>query len=161
MNTLAVILMGSRGDLEHAQKIAGPLTSFGVQVVLRVGSAHRTPEHALAILRQYEADPRPKVYLTIAGRSNALSGFTDPQVSAPVIACPPPSESFGGADVFSSLRLPSGVASAVVLEPVNAAILAAKILGLADPEVRDKVVAYQKQAAAKILSDDADLNPGR
>ena len=56
---------------------------------------------------------------------------------------------------------PSGVASAVVLEPVNAAILAAKILGLADPEVRDKVVAYQKQAAAKILSDDADLNPGR
>ena len=161
MNTLAVILMGSRGDLEHAQKIAGPLTSFGVQGVLRVGSAHRTPEHALAILRQYEADPRPKVYVTIAGRSNALSGFTDPQVSAPVIACPPPSESFGGADVFSSLRLPSGVASAVVLEPVNAAILAAKILGLADPEVRDKVVAYQKQAAAKILSDDADLNPGR
>ena len=86
---------------------------------------------------------------------------TDPQVSAPVIACPPPSESFGGADVFSSLRLPSGVASAVVLEPVNAAILAAKILGLADPGVRDKVVAYQRQAAAKILSDDADINPGR
>jgi phosphoribosylaminoimidazole carboxylase PurE protein len=161
MNTLAVILMGSRGDLEHAQKIAAPLTGFGVEVALRVGSAHRTPEHALAILRQYEADPRPKVYITIAGRSNALSGFTDPQVSAPVIACPPPSESFGGADVFSSLRLPSGVASAVVLEPVNAAIIAAKILGLADPAVRDKVVAYQKQAAAKILSDDADLNPGR
>ena len=161
MNTLAVILMGSRGDLEHAQKIAAPLTGFGVEVALRVGSAHRTPEHALAILRQYEADPRPKVYITIAGRSNALSGFTDPQVSAPVIACPPPSESFGGADVFSSLRLPSGVASAVVLEPVNAAILTAKILGLADPGVRDKVVAYQKQAAAKILSDDADLNPGR
>ncbi len=161
MNTLAVILMGSRGDLEHAQKIAAPLTGFGVEVALRVGSAHRTPEHALAILRQYEADPRPKVYITIAGRSNALSGFTDPQVSAPVIACPPPSESFGGADVFSSLRLPSGVASAVVLEPVNAAIIAAKILCLADPAVRDKVVAYQKQAAAKILSDDADLNPGR
>ena len=161
MNTLAVILMGSRGDLEHAQKIAAPLSGFGVEVALRVGSAHRTPEHALAILRQYEADPRPKVYITIAGRSNALSGFTDPQVSAPVIACPPPSESFGGADVFSSLRLPSGVASAVVLEPVNAAILAAKILGLADPGVRDKVVAFQHQAAAKIMSDDADLNPGR
>ncbi len=160
MNTLAVILMGSRGDLDHAQKIAAVLTGFGVEVAVRIGSAHRTPEHALAILRQYEADPRPKVYITIAGRSNALSGFTDPQVSAPVIACPPPSESFGGADVFSSLRMPSGVASAVVLEPVNAAILAAKILGLANPNVREKVVAYQRLAAAKILSDDADLNPG-
>ncbi len=161
MKSLAVILMGSRGDLEHAKKIAAPLAAFGVEVVLRVGSAHRTPEHALAILRQYERDPRPKVYITIAGRSNALSGFADPQVSAPVIACPPPGEAFGGADVFSSLRLPAGVAAAVVLEPVNAAILAAKILGLSDPGVRDRVVAFQKQAADKILSDDSDLNSGR
>lgn len=154
---MVIILMGSKGDLEHGQKIAATLAEFGVESIIRVGSAHRTPEHALAILRQYEADPRPKVYITIAGRSNALSGFADPQVSAPVIACPPPSDSYGGADVWSSLRMPAGVAPLVSLDPVNAAIAAAKILGLADAAVRAKVTAYQRRAADKILSDDASL----
>ncbi len=154
---MVIILMGSKGDLEHGQKIAAALSEFGVESVIRVGSAHRTPEHALAILRQYEADARPKVYITIAGRSNALSGFADPQVSAPVIACPPPSDSYGGADVWSSMRMPAGVAPMLVLDPVNAAIAAAKILGLADAAVRAKVTAYQRRAADKILSDDASL----
>ena len=152
-----VILMGSKGDLEHGRKIADTLTGFGIPSQIRVGSAHRTPEHALRILREAEADPRPKVYITIAGRSNALSGFADPQVSAPVIACPPPSEAFGGADVYSSLRMPAGVAPMLVLEPANAALAAAKILGLADPAVRAKVRAAQTAAAEKILADDASL----
>src|SRR5690242_11172342 len=120
---LVVILMGSRADLAHCEKIAESARSFGLDTVLRIGSAHKTAEHTLALLRQYEADPRPKVYITVAGRSNALSGFTDGAVSAPVIACPPSSEAFGGADVYSSLRMPSGVAPAVVLEPTNAALL--------------------------------------
>jgi phosphoribosylcarboxyaminoimidazole (NCAIR) mutase len=74
-----------------------------------------------------------------------------------VIACPPPSEAFGGGDIYSSLRMPSGVAPAVVLEPANAALFAAKILGLYDPEVRLAVQSYQKKQADKVLSDDADL----
>jgi phosphoribosylcarboxyaminoimidazole (NCAIR) mutase len=72
-----------------------------------------------------------------------------------VIACPPPSEAFGGADIYSSLRMPSGVAPAVVLEPANAALLAAKILGISDPAVRQHVQAFQQQQAQKILNDDA------
>src|SRR5512143_2505041 len=97
---LVIILMGSKSDEAHCAKIAEAARGFGLDVVTRIGSAHKTPEHALSILRQYEADPRPKVYITVAGRSNALSGFTDGSVSAPVIACPPTSESFGGADAF-------------------------------------------------------------
>ena len=124
---------------------------------MRIGSAHKTAEHALTILREYEADPRPKVYITVAGRSNALSGFTDGLVSAPVIACPPSSDSFGGADIYSSLRMPSGIAPALVLEPVNAALLAAKILGQTDDDIREQVKAYQKRQAKKILEDDASL----
>ena len=108
-------------------------------------------------MREYEADARPKVYITVAGRSNALSGFTDGIVSAPVIACPPPSESFGGADIYSSLRMPSGVAPAVVLEPVNAALFAAKIIGLMDESVREQVKASQKRAADKVIEDDASV----
>jgi 5-(carboxyamino)imidazole ribonucleotide mutase/phosphoribosylaminoimidazole-succinocarboxamide synthase len=154
---LVVILMGSKADEPHCQKIAEAARSFGLDVVLRVGSAHKTPEHLLNLLRQYESDPRPKVYITVAGRSNALSGFVDGAVTGPVIACPPPSEAFGGVDIYSSLRMPSGIAPAVVLEPGNAALLAAKILGMGNPAVQARVTALQKEQANKILGDDSAM----
>ena len=157
MKPLVVILMGSKADMEHCTKISEACKGFGLDTVLRIGSAHKTPEHAVSILKEYEADERPKVYVTVAGRSNALSGFTDGSVSAPVIACPPPSDSFGGADVYSSLRMPSGIAPAVVLEPFNAALLAAKIFGVANVEVREQVRVSQKRAAVKIIEDDASV----
>ncbi len=151
---LVIILMGSKADEAHCAKIAEATRGFGLDVITRIGSAHKTPEHALNILRTYEADPRPKVFITVAGRSNALSGFTDGSVSAPVIACPPASEAFGGADLYSSLRMPSGIAPAVVLEPANAALLAAKILGQVDANVKAKVLEFQQQQARKIQEDD-------
>ncbi len=154
---LVVILMGSRSDEPHCQKIAQAAQAFGLETALRVGSAHKTAAHTLELLRQYEADPRPKVYITVAGRSNALSGFTDGAVAAPVIACPPASESFGGADIYSSLRMPSGVAPAVVLEPANAALLAAKILALAEPSLHTRIAAFQRENAEKIFQDDQAL----
>jgi phosphoribosylaminoimidazole carboxylase PurE protein len=154
---LVIILMGSKADLAHCQKIAEAAQSFGLETLLRIGSAHKTAGHTLELLKTYEADPRPKVYITVAGRSNALSGFTDGTVSAPVIACPPAGEAFGGADVFSSLRMPSGIAPAVVLEPANAALLAAKILALADPQVLAAVRNYQLKQAEKIVQDDSEL----
>jgi len=157
MKPVVIILMGSKADMEHCTKISDACKGFGLDTVIRIGSAHKTPEHVIAILNEYEVDERPKVYITVAGRSNALSGFTDGSVSAPVIACPPPSEVFGGADVYSSLRMPSGIAPAVVLEPFNAALLAAKIFGVANAEVREQVKASQKRAAEKIIEDDASV----
>ena len=154
MAPLVVILMGSRSDSEHCQAIADALSKLGVAAEMRVGSAHKTPGHVLELLRAYEADPRPKVYVTVAGRSNALSGFVDAQVRAPVIACPPPSSNFGGADIFSSLRMPGGVAPAVVLEPGGAALLAAKMLALADPAIGDRIQALQRDNVEVILRDD-------
>ncbi|HEX6271132.1 MAG TPA: AIR carboxylase family protein [Anaerolineales bacterium] len=155
---LVIILMGSRADMDHCMKISDACQQYGLETVLRIASAHKTPEHALSVLKEYEANERPKVYITVAGRSNALSGFTDGSVSEPVIACPPPSESFGGADVFSSLRMPSGIAPAVVLEPANAALLAAKIFGVANAQVREQVRVSQKRAADKIIEDDASVH---
>ena len=154
---LVVILMGSKADIDHCTKISNACSEYGLETVLRIASAHKTPKHAISILSEYEADDRPKVYITVAGRSNALSGFTDGSVSAPVIACPPSSDSFGGADVFSSLRMPSGIAPAVILEPANAALLTAKIFGVANAEVREQVRASQKRSAGKIIEDDASV----
>ncbi len=158
---LVVILMGSKADAPHCEKIAEAAGKFGLEVVQRIGSAHKTAEHTINLLREYEADPRPKVYITVAGRSNALSGFTDGAVSAPVIACPPASEAFGGADIYSSLRMPSAIAPATVLEPLNAALLAAKILGLVDPQVRARVKAFQMEQVEKILSDDQTMQSSK
>ena len=151
------IIMGSARDQSFADAIRAALTELGIESVLRIGSAHKVPAHVLAMVEEWEADPRAKVYITIAGRSNALSGFLDAQVVAPVIACPPYSEKYGGADVFSSLRMPSGVAPALVAEPAGAALLAAKILGLADPEIAERVRASQAAHRKRLLDDDAAL----
>jgi 5-(carboxyamino)imidazole ribonucleotide mutase len=156
---LVVILMGSKADEAHCQKIVEAARQFGLSVKLHVGSAHKTPRHVMELLARYEADPAPKVYITVAGRSNALSGFVDGAVTAPVIACPPPSDAFAGADLFSSLRMPSGIAPAVVLEPANAALLAAKILAISYNNVKNRLVEYQQKQAEKILNDDNTLNP--
>jgi 5-(carboxyamino)imidazole ribonucleotide mutase len=151
------IIMGSRSDLEHAQAIVEGLHSFGIASEVRVASAHKAARYLLDLLAEYEADPRPKVYVTVAGRSNALSGLVDANVTAPVIACPPYSDRFGGADLFSSLRMPSGVAPAVVLEPKSAALLAAKILSLAEPTLREHVAQAQNVAMQQIMADDEEV----
>jgi len=151
------IIMGSRSDVEHGQIIAAELAAFGIASEIRVASAHKAARYLLDLLAEYEADPRPKVYITIAGRSNALSGMVDANVTAPVIACPPYSDRFGGADLFSSLRMPSGVAPAVVLEPKGAALLAAKILALTNAGLLERISQAQHQSAEQIISDDRTL----
>lgn len=160
LQPLVPIIMGSKSDLKHGKAIADALARFGIAAEIRVASAHKVPAYVLDLLAKYEADPRPKVYVTIAGRSNALSGLVDAQVAAPVIACPPTSDAFGGADIFSSLRMPGGVAPAVILDPEGAALLAAKIFGITDPSIRERVAALQQQNADQLRADDAELNPG-
>jgi len=154
---LAVIIMGSPVDRDFAQRIATALEEFGIPAEMRIASAHKTPRHLLELLAAYEADDRRKVYITVAGRSNALSGMVDATVAAPVIACPPYSDKFGGGDILSSLRAPSGVAPAVVLEPANAALLAAKILSLADENLRRKVLDAQTQQRQRLIESDRKL----
>ena len=150
-----VIIMGSKGDLEWSQRIAAALGELGIESVLRIASAHKTPSKCLEIIKQYEKED--VVFITVAGRSNALSGFADAQTSCPVIACPPASDKFGGADIYSSLRMPSAVAPLVVLEPENAALAAAKILGLQDKKIREKVKNRQNSARAEIEKADREL----
>jgi 5-(carboxyamino)imidazole ribonucleotide mutase len=137
----AVILMGSERDLEFCREIAKYLKLLGVEYTFRVASAHKTPEQVLAILKEFEKEKI--VYVTVAGRSNALSAFVDANTSKPVIACPPYSEKYGGADIYSSLRVPSGIGSTVTIEPEGAAIAAAKILALEDEALAGHVADHQ------------------
>ena len=152
---LVVIIMGSPSDAGFSAKITEALDGLGIPWETRVASAHKVPRYVLEMLETYEADPQPKVYVTVAGRSNALSGLVDAQVAAPVIACPPYSDRFAGSDVLSSLRMPSGVAPAVVLEPGNAALLAAKMLSLAKPALCERVKDVQANQRQRLLDADA------
>jgi 5-(carboxyamino)imidazole ribonucleotide mutase len=154
---LVVIFMGSLSDEPIVQRIVQALDNLSIPWEIRVASAHKTPRRILDMLDAYESDPRPKVYVTVAGRSNALSGLVDAQVSAPVIACPPYSEKFAGGDLLSSLRMPSGVAPAVVLEPESAALLAAKMLGLVEPDLRARVQEAQEKQRQRLIDADAAL----
>lgn len=141
MASKAVVLMGSERDLEFCQEIAKHLKMFRVDYEFRVASAHKTPENVLAVLKEFEK--QRVVYITVAGRSNALSAFVNANTSKPVIACPSYSEKFGGADIFSSLRVPSGIGSVVTIEPEGAAIAAAKILALHDENLDKRIKDYQ------------------
>ena len=138
----AVIIMGSERDLDFSREIAKYLKLLGVNYEFRVASAHKTPEKVLEIIKEFENEKI--VYVTVAGRSNALSAFIDGNTSKPVIACPPYSEKFGGADLLSSLRVPSGIGSVVTIEPEGAAIAATKILSLQDADLEANVKTYQE-----------------
>lgn len=151
-----VILAGSPSDDPWVDKIERYLGELGIEPIRRIASAHRVPEKALEILRFYDEDATPTVFITVAGMSDALSGLSDANVASPVIACPPRSDEFAQLDVLSSMRTPPGVGPLVALEPANAALAAAKILGLGDPTVREAAKANQRARAQKVL----DADPG-
>ncbi len=137
----AVIIMGSERDLDFSREIAKYLKILEVSYEFRVASAHKTPEKVLEIIKEFENEKI--VYVTVAGRSNALSAFIDGNTSKPVIACPPYSEKYSGADIYSSLRVPSGIGSVVTIEPEGAAIATAKIFALDNSEMAESVKNYQ------------------
>jgi len=155
MKGSVIVLMGSERDLGFCREIGKHLKVLGLEYEFRVASAHKTPEKVLQVLKDYEKEN--VVYITVAGRSNALSAFVDASTVRPVIACPPYSEKFGGADIFSSLRVPSGIGMTVTLEPETAAIAAAKILAIEDKELAKRIANHQEAKKAEIEKADSAI----
>jgi len=152
-----VIIMGSKADMEYGKKITSILNDFGIDYVMRIASAHKTPLKVLKIIKEYDSDD--VVFITIAGRSNALSGFVDAQTTNPVLACPPPpSDACLCVDIFSSLRMPSGVCPMTVLGAENAALAAIKILSIKDKRLVSKIKKYQTEMKRKIEQADKEVS---
>jgi 5-(carboxyamino)imidazole ribonucleotide mutase len=152
MKGKVIIVMGSERDLEFCREIAKHLKALGLEYEFHVASAHKTPEKVLKILKEVEDEK--VVYVTVAGRSNALSAFVDANTTKPVIACPPYSEKFSGVDIYSTLRVPSGVASLVTIEPEGAALAAAKIFAVEDRALEKSVREYQQAKKKEIEKAD-------
>jgi 5-(carboxyamino)imidazole ribonucleotide mutase len=155
-----VILLGSKSDMEHRAAIARGLDRFAVSHETRIASAHRVTRYLLDLLDGYERDGQPRVYITVAGRSNALSGVVDANSRHPVIACPPYGERFAGMDLLSTVRMPGGVAPLLVLEPEAAAIAAAKILAVADLALSERISAWQAGRREEAMADDREAHGG-
>src|SRR5437667_7755638 len=151
-----IIIMGSKAELTHSQAVTKTLKTLEIGYEMRVCSAHKATQRLLEILYAYEQGG-PLVYITIAGRSNALSAVVDANTRYPVIACPPYSDRFAGMDILSSLRLPSGIASPTILEPEGAALLAAKTLALSDEQLMQRLISYKERFAAELARADEEV----
>uniref|UniRef100_A0A8C3KT80 PurE domain-containing protein n=1 Tax=Calidris pygmaea TaxID=425635 RepID=A0A8C3KT80_9CHAR len=125
-----VVLMGSTSDISHCEKIKKACATFGIPCELRVTSAHKGPDETLRIKAEYEGDGIPTVFVAVAGRSNGLGPVMSGNTAYPVVNCPPLSADWGTQDVWSSLRLPSGLSCPTTLSPEGAAQFAAQIFGL-------------------------------
>ncbi|MBV8461152.1 MAG: AIR carboxylase family protein [Candidatus Eremiobacteraeota bacterium] len=152
------IIMGSASDNDHADRIAKALATYGVTVRRHIASAHKTPLYALQKVQLLDSALGQVVYITIAGRSNALSAFVDAATANPVIASPVIGSTWGGMEIVSSLALPTGVASMVVLEPENAALAAAKILAVDDTVIYGRVAVAQYRNRNKLIDADTSLS---
>ncbi|XP_060273117.1 bifunctional phosphoribosylaminoimidazole carboxylase/phosphoribosylaminoimidazole succinocarboxamide synthetase isoform X9 [Ovis aries] len=125
-----IVLMGSTSDLSHCEKIKKACGTFGIPCELRVTSAHKGPDETLRIKAEYEGDGIPTVFVAVAGRSNGLGPVLSGNTAYPVISCPPLTPDWGAQDVWSSLRLPSGLGCSTILSPEGSAQFAAQIFGL-------------------------------
>src|SRR5437763_6862821 len=156
MSSQDIIIMGSKSDLPHGQLVIKTLKALEISYQVRVCSAHKATQRLLEMLRTHEQQG-PLVYITIAGRSNALSAVVDANTRYPVIACPPYSDRFGGMDILSSLRLPSGIASPTILEPEGAALLAATMLALSDEALGQRLQDYKQRLSAELTQADEEV----
>jgi 5-(carboxyamino)imidazole ribonucleotide mutase len=136
------ILLGSESDKEFAKKITKVLDEFEAPYKIHVASAHKVPEMVMDIVKDYNSKNDHVCYITIAGRSNGLSGVVAGSSFHPVIACPPfkDKEDFT-ININSTLQMPSDTPVMTVIDPVNAALSAIKILAIAEPELLEKVKA--------------------
>ena len=116
-----VIIMGSTADEPHAKKITDNLDAMSIQWEQHAASAHKQPLEVLKILED-NANEESLVYVTIAGRSNALSGFVGANSGFPTIACPPFVDKTDMlVNIHSTLQMPSKTPVLTVLDPGNCA----------------------------------------
>ena len=126
----AVIIMGSTSDEPHAKKITDKLDEYGIAWKQHAASAHKEPLKVLDILNANKEN-KDIVYITIAGRSNALSGFVAANSEFPTLGCPPFSDKADMlVNIHSTLQMPSNTPVLTVVDPGNCALAVKRIFGV-------------------------------
>lgn len=136
-----VILLGSESDKEFVSGFAPEFKAWGIDdVEMIVASAHKVPEKVFAIVSKNNESDEDIVYITVAGRSNGLSGVTAANSIHPVIACPP----FQDKDDFSvninsTLNMPTDTPVMTVIDRQNVIMAVLRIFALKNPELKMKM----------------------
>lgn len=150
------VVMGSDSDLPVMQSAVDVLGDLGIALEVRVTSAHRTPEEMIQYGKD-AADRGIKVIIAGAGGAAHLPGMLASVTDLPVIGVPVRTKALSGMDsLLSIVQMPRGVpvATVAVDNATNAALLAARILALGDPELAGRVA--QRTAEMKQMALDAD-----
>lgn len=146
--------MGSASDWGVMESAPATLAQFGVECETKVLSAHRTP----AELEKWVTGLRDRGFgavIAAAGGAAHLAGVVAAFTTLPVIGVPVKSKSLEGLDsLLSMVQMPSGIPVAVVAidGAKNAALLAIEILAVTDPVLKEKMDAFRKEQAAKVLA---------
>lgn len=154
------ILMGSDSDLEIMSKAAKMLEDFGIDYEMNVISAHREPDVFVEYAKTAE-ERGIEVIIAGAGGAAHLPGMCAAIFPLPVIGVPIHTKSVGGVDsLYSIVQMPSGipVATVAIDGAANAAILAAKILSISEPDLRKKLADYKDGLKEQVMAKDAKLN---
>ena len=126
----AVIIMGSTSDEPHSKKITDNLDEYGISWEQHAASAHKQPLKVLEVL-EANKDSKDIIYITIAGRSNALSGFVAANSEFPTLGCPPFSDKSDMLiNIHSTLQMPSNTPVLTVIDPGNCALAVKRIFGV-------------------------------
>lgn len=143
----ALIIIGSKSDLEYAEKCRGLLTELKIDSDIEVSSAHRHPQQTAELTGGAEQKGY-EVIIAMAGLSAALPGVAAAHSLLPVIGVPIPAALDGLDSLLSVAQMPPGipVAAVAIGSPgaKNAAILAGRILALKHPEVKAALEVHRK-----------------
>jgi 5-(carboxyamino)imidazole ribonucleotide mutase len=153
------IIMGSDSDLPIMQEAANILNEFGVENEVTIVSAHRTPDRMYEYAKSAE-EKGVQVIIAGAGGSAHLPGVTASLTSLPVIGVPIKTKSMDGLDsLLSIVQMPPGipVATVAINGAKNAGLLAAKIIGISNKEISEKVKAYSKDLEQSVLKKVSNL----
>lgn len=153
------LVMGSDSDLPVVQKAADKLKELGVPYEAHIYSAHRTPAQARAFAESAEGNGFG-VIIAFAGKAAHLAGAIAAGTCLPVIGVPVKSSTLDGLDaLLSTVQMPSGipVATVAIDGAANAAILAAQIIALGEPELFQRLQEDRAKAGQTVLAKDAAL----
>lgn len=147
------IIMGSTSDLDIMSQAINVLEGFGVEVVKRVISAHRTPDLMCEFAKTAKENG---IGVIIAGAGGAahVAGVVASMTTVPVIGVPIQTKALGGMDsLLSIVQMPAGipVATMAINGAKNAGLFAAQILALTDAELSAKLDQFRKEQTQKVL----------
>jgi len=154
------IIMGSQSDWQTMKHAAETLEALDVPFATRIVSAHRTPERLFAFAKGAKAAGH-KVIIAGAGGAAHLPGMVASLTSLPVFGVPVESKALSGQDsLYSIVQMPPGIPVGTLAigaaGAVNAALLAASVLALADPALSERLEAWRQRQTAAVAEAPKD-----